>query len=96
MDYKTVHIYELGNWLRNPKVILVDVREEKDYLHGHIPGAKCRPYGNIHQWMKEFSFNKKILLYCDYGSTSMLAAKKLTELGYDAYTLLGGYHAYRK
>ena len=37
--------------------------------------------------------NRKILLCCEYGNTSMYAAKRLTRQGYQIYTLIGGLNA---
>ena len=34
--------------------------------------------------------------YCDYGSTSLLAARKLAKAGYEVYTVVGGIHAIKE
>lgn len=39
--------------------------------------------------------NRPLVLYCDYGSTSLLAARKLGREGYEVYTVVGGIEAMR-
>lgn len=74
--------------------ILVDIREERAYQHGFIPGA-------IHMDMEAVSADnctlpkeKKIVLYCLKGVISEEAAETLREKGYTAYSLAGGYGAW--
>lgn len=37
-----------------------------------------------------------MILYCDYGSTSLLAARKLGKAGYEVYTVVGGIEAMKR
>ena len=37
-----------------------------------------------------FLRNRALILYCEYGSTSLLAARQLGKEGYEVYTVIGG------
>jgi tRNA 2-thiocytidine biosynthesis protein TtcA len=67
------------------------MRDNIAYQHGFIPGAinlsECEFWGNLDKLDK----NKKIILYCMKGIISNDAAAELTEKGYKAFNLEGGY-----
>ncbi len=79
-------------------LVLVDVRERDAYAEGHIPGAKHLPRGQL-----ELRVNKelpdptaRILVCCEFGQISTLAAATLRELGFtQAAALDGGMKAWR-
>jgi glyoxylase-like metal-dependent hydrolase (beta-lactamase superfamily II)/rhodanese-related sulfurtransferase len=85
---------------RNDLALLVlDVREREAFASGHIPGAQHLPRGQL-----ELRVNKelpdptrRILVYCEFGQISTLAAATLRELGYiNAVALDGGMKAWRE
>ena len=59
----------------------------------HYPGAVNIPYSDEDSWCCRFSKYRPLLLYCEYGSTSLLAARKLGKEGYEVYTVIGGANA---
>ena len=70
--------------------LLVDVRSEEVFKKGHLPMAVNLPFEeimdekfDIEAIEKDFNIEKEqpVFLYCDTGSTSMLAAKKLDSVG---------------
>ncbi len=72
--------------------ILLDVREKDAYETGHIPGAKHLPRGQL-----ELRVNndlpdptRRILVVCEFGRISTLAAATLRELGFSQATALDG------
>ena len=69
--------------------LLVDVRSEEVFKKGHLPMAVNLPFEeNIEK-------EQPVFLYCDTGSTSMLAAKKLDSVGIHAYSVVGGIMFYK-
>ena len=71
---------------------VVDVRYPTDFKQGHVPGAINLPQG---KWDKPEGLNKDatLYLYC-YNPTCHLAAEaavKLTEQGYKAVEVEGGW-----
>jgi rhodanese-related sulfurtransferase len=79
--------------------VLLDVREKDAFTAGHIPGARHLPRGQL-----ELRVNKelpdptqRILVCCEFGQISTLAAATLRELGYPhAAALDGGVKAWRE
>lgn len=83
---------------------LIDVRSEEAFKKGHLPMAVNIPFEelmdeklNIEKIEKNFNIEKEqsVFLYCDTGSTSMLAAKKLDSVGIHAYSVVGGIMFYK-
>ena len=80
----------------NKHALVLDVRERESYREGHFRGAYCCPYEEIDGWMRHFNRNRTLLVYCEYGSTSLLAARQLSKCGYEVYTVVGGMQAIRR
>lgn len=77
---------------------------QRKYLKGHLPMAVNLPFEeimnekfDIEAIEKDFNIEKEqpVFLYCDTGSTSMLAAKKLDSVGIHAYSVVGGIMFYK-
>ncbi|MBN9545790.1 MAG: MBL fold metallo-hydrolase [Alphaproteobacteria bacterium] len=81
------------------ELVLLDVREKDAFAAGHIPGARHLPRGQL-----ELRVNtelpdptRRILVCCEFGHISTLAAATLRELGYiQAAALDGGMKAWRE
>jgi glyoxylase-like metal-dependent hydrolase (beta-lactamase superfamily II)/rhodanese-related sulfurtransferase len=81
------------------ELVLLDVREKEAFAAGHIPGARHLPRGQL-----ELRVNselpdptERILVCCEFGQISTLAAATLRELGYThAAALDGGIKAWRE
>ena len=71
--------------------VLVDVRDQTSYNHGFIPGAINIEKEVLINGEPSLPRDKKIILYCLKGIISEEAAEHLTEQGYEAYNLRGGY-----
>ena len=75
--------------------LLVDVRSEEVFKKGHLPMAVNLPFEEIMNEKFDIEAIEKVFLYCDTGSTSMLAAKKLDSVGIHAYSVVGGIMFYK-
>ncbi|MEQ8213472.1 MAG: rhodanese-like domain-containing protein, partial [Smithellaceae bacterium] len=62
--------------------VLVDVRDASEYKEGHIPGAINIQSENFAAGSGVLPKEKKIIVYCNTGSRSYLAYKKLIQLAY--------------
>lgn len=74
--------------------MLVDLRSADTAAYGMMPGAISIPEEEIMNQISQLDKSKKIVLYCMKGIISEGVAEKLRELGFCAYSLEGGYHAY--
>ena len=72
--------------------IILDVRTQEEYDHGHIPGAILIPDTEIKAKAEDVLTDKEqmILVYCRSGRRSKLAAETLVELGYTNIKEFGG------
>jgi rhodanese-related sulfurtransferase len=80
-------------------LVLLDVREKDAFAAGHIPGAQHLPRGQLELRVnKELPDpTKRILVCCEFGQISTLAAATLRELGFSqAAALDGGLKAWRE
>jgi rhodanese-related sulfurtransferase len=83
--------------------LLVDTRPvEQREFDGEIPGAIVVDR-NVLEWrldpqsefrIAETGYDRRIILFCNEGYSSSLAAATLRELGLDATDLVGGYQAW--
>jgi len=78
------------------ETIILDVREENEYLERHIPDAIWFPKSKFDRQdkevlakLKKIDKGKLIVSYCGAGHRSSFVTKKLREIGYDAYNLDG-------
>lgn len=72
--------------------VLLDVREESEFLELHIPGAILIPLGELYERAPLELSNKQtpIIIYCRSGRRSAEALALLIGLGYEQVFDLGG------
>jgi rhodanese-related sulfurtransferase len=82
-------------------VLVIDVREPDEFAAGHLPGALCVPRGTL-EGAADPGYRLRveplcrarrqpILLYCQTGARSAMAAVTLQEMGFgEVYSLAGG------
>lgn len=78
---------------RLPDVILIDVREEPEYLTGHAVDAELLPVDEITADTAEALIPEKrspVMVYCRTGRRSARAARLLEALGYQEIYDMGG------
>ncbi|MBQ0009955.1 MAG: rhodanese-like domain-containing protein [Ruminococcus sp.] len=76
-----------------PELVILDVREEEEYITGHAVGAELLPVDDITAESAAKAIptpDTPVLLYCRSGARSALAAEKLTSLGYRNLYDVGG------
>jgi len=80
------------------QLVILDVRERHAYEQEHIPGAINIPRGQLELRVNEIlpDPTRRILVYCDYGRISTLAAATLRDIGYERTIALdGGFQTWR-
>ena len=81
---------------RRSGAYLIDLRTKEEYEKGHIEGAVNIPYDFLEDYKKRLPRNRLLVLYCEWGTTSILAGRKLSQYGYDVLSVNGGLQAYRR
>lgn len=96
--YNDVAADALDDFLQaTPDALVLDVRSDKEWEGGYIPGAKHIPIDQLSQRLGEMADKKRpILAICASGARSATAADLLTRNGFVAvFNAVGGMHAYR-
>lgn len=68
-----------------PDCLILDVREEEEYITGHADGAILFPVDEINEKTAEELIPLKstpLLVYCRSGKRSEMAVRHLSQLGY--------------
>ncbi len=75
-------------------VPIFDVRNDGEYLNGHIPEAVLTPLGFLNEHLKNFPKGEKFYLYCAGGYRSVIAASILKGRGiHNVVDVAGGFAA---
>jgi len=94
-----VDVGEAREMLKDPGVVVIDVRDPHEYQAGHVPAATLIPVNSVFARRDELPKDKKILFVCKMGSRSALAAEMAAAAGLPAeqlYNLEGGTDAWVK
>ncbi|WP_020586391.1 rhodanese-like domain-containing protein [Desulfobacter curvatus] len=78
--------------------IVVDVRQEREYTAGHVPGAKLIPLNTLGNHLSDLALDKDLFFYCHSGARSEVAGIMAAESGRDAgktYNITGGFRSYQ-
>jgi glyoxylase-like metal-dependent hydrolase (beta-lactamase superfamily II)/rhodanese-related sulfurtransferase len=84
---------------RGNDFVILDVREKDAFLAGHVPGARHLPRGQLELRVNDDLPDPtlRIVVCCEFGKISTLAAATLRELGFlRAAALDGGMKAWRE
>ena len=89
----------LRRFRKGESLYLVDVREYKEFLGGHI--GKCRHIskGILERDVEYFypHLDQEIILYCQGGFRSILAADAIQKMGYsNVHSMAGGFRAWKE
>lgn len=78
--------------------LLIDVRQPEDWEKGGIPGAAKLSRGVLELNIDQITTDKerRIVVYCNGGSCSALAAHMLQRMGFrNVLSVAGGYNAWK-
>ena len=94
----TVTPNELAELVHTTDIDLVDVRDEREWLAGHVPGSRPVPLETLRSDPDAFLDRAKpVVFICARGVRSLTAAKLAERLGYaKIYNLDGGTLAWTK
>jgi len=83
---------EAAALIASSNVDVIDVRDEDEFITGHLPAARLVPLDILRaDTAREVDPNRAVLFVCLRGVRSLNAAKMAERLGYDkVYNLEGG------
>ena len=95
MMFESISVKSLNSLINDPDVIIVDLRDESDYKKYHVKNAININHDKLFDSLEKLDKKRIIVLYCERGSISLIAAKKLSEMGYMVKTVIGGINMYK-
>lgn len=96
-DLPHISVDELKQWQEDSlDFILIDVREEKEFLQGHIAGALNIPRHKLEANIEEMLADNQQIIVVNCGSRgrSQLVCQSLKQMGLDCSVVIGGYQAW--
>lgn len=92
---KNISTQSVFSEIENRDTYIIDVREEYEYASGHIENSYNIPYSNFSLINElNLSFDSKIVVYCQSGNRSSMAARQLLEMGYTNVYDMGGINSW--
>jgi len=70
--------------------VVLDVREDDEWVHGHIEGATHIPMGEVPSRLDDLPEADPLYVICRGGGRSARVAAWLNQNGYDAVNVAGG------
>jgi rhodanese-related sulfurtransferase len=76
--------------LAEDDVLVLDVRESREYRAGHVPGAKNLPLSVLPAWLPELPRDRPVYVICQSGNRSAQATALMRRAGIEATNVAGG------
>ena len=76
--------------LAEDDVLVVDVRESREYRPGHVPGSMNMPLSVLPTWLPEVPRDRLAYVICQSGNRSAEATALMRGAGIDATNVAGG------
>lgn len=91
---KQFFLEEVDNLPRDGSVTLLDARTKGEYERGHLDGFLNISVDSLKENLHKLNPSIPIYACCQSGLRSYIACRILTQNGFDAYNLAGGYRLY--
>jgi rhodanese-related sulfurtransferase len=92
---REISIEQARAWiLQNPKIVLLDVREDSEWNAGHAADAVHLSKGTLERDIERLipDVNTEIIMYCGGGYRSILTCDAAQKMGYrSVHSLIGGH-----
>lgn len=94
LRFEVISAADIDKYVNNKKALIIDVRSPKEYEKKHIESSINIPFEKLERDYDKMPKDLILVLYCERGGSSMLAAKELFDRGYVVKALMGGIKAY--
>lgn len=100
MLFKIISPEDLSYYINRQDILIIDIRDKKSYDTEHIANAIWADWEKLDFEIDDIINDTMhivnwIIIYCDHGNTSLIAARDLARLGYPVISLGGGYENWR-
>jgi hydroxyacylglutathione hydrolase len=94
---RNISVGEARNRVEAGDAVILDVRRQAEWESGHVPGAVHIPLGDLPSRLADLPGDREIVVHCQSGSRSAIAASVLRAAGRaDVRNLEGGIVAWRR
>jgi hydroxyacylglutathione hydrolase len=88
---------EVADMLEHSEATVVDVRGRTEWAAGHLPDAMNIPLGELSERLGELPTDRPVIVQCQSGARSAIAASVLQSLGHtNVRDLVGGIEAWQR
>ncbi len=94
LRFEVIYAKDLNKYVNNKRALIIDVRSPKEFEKRHIESAINIPFEKLEKDYDKMPKDLILVLYCERGGSSMLAAKELFDRGHIVKALMGGIQAY--
>jgi rhodanese-related sulfurtransferase len=91
---KAMHQIHVRHLAEASAAYILDVREEHEFVTGHIPGAVNLPMSVLPARYHELPADRTVYLVCEVGARSGQATQALAAAGWDVVNVAGGTQAW--
>lgn len=95
LRFETISSQDIDKYVYDKRALIIDVRDYKDFEQEHIENSICIPFEKLEREYNKMPRDLMLILYCERGGTSLLAAKELFDRGYVVKALIGGIRGYK-
>lgn len=83
--------------ISGPEFTVLDVRTEKEYAAGHVPGAMNVPIEQLRSRLTEIPHGRPVVTYCAVGMRGYISERILKQRGWnDVKNLSGGFRSWQQ
>lgn len=93
MSFYLIAPKDVSKYVGHKKILFVDIRDKDEYLAAHIEDAIYIPYEELEERAEMLKNYRMLIIYCDRGNKSLLAARMLNNKGFRVGSIVGGFEA---
>ena len=94
LRFEVISANDMDKYVNNKRALIIDVREPNEYAKKHIENSINIPFEKLEKEYGRMPKDLILVLYCERGGSSMLAAKELFDRGHVVRALMGGIKGY--
>jgi len=91
MSYEDLYVNQLEDFLQQPDVIVLDIRDVHSFRAAHIKGALHIDGPTMGNLIRQRKYNPPVLVYCYHGRSSRDISRMIVDFGFSKVShLVGG------
>ena len=89
-EVKTIDAVDFLSAIENAENVIIDLREDFEESNLNLSNIQKVPIDQLEKYLEKIDKNQKIILLCQYGNKSQLAANYILKLGFNQVSHLQG------